>query len=134
MPLWLQWIIGVGAAVGALAVIWTKLIRPLGQLIAYLHDAIPLNQALVEHFKDNMNYLPVLKEIASQFKTDSGSTLRDVVNGLSDSAKKAEDAAQVLRIKAEVLEVGVAAVKELAIQDRKEAAHKLVLLDQLVSR
>src|SRR5687768_17139184 len=74
MPDWLQWVIGLSVFVGACHVLWTKLIRPLGQLISYLHAAIPLNQALVEQFKDNADYLSVLKEIASQFKTDSGST------------------------------------------------------------
>ncbi len=134
MPPWLQWIIGTGAAVGAIGVIWTKLLRPLAQLISYLHDAIPLTQALVEHFRDNANYLPVLKEIASQFKTDSGSTLRDIVNGLAISAQEAKDAAKVLQVKAEVLEVNVAAVKELAVRDRALAADKLVLLDEVIAR
>lgn len=134
MPLWLQWIIGIGAGVGALAVIWTKLLRPLGELIAYLHDALPLNRELVELFKDNQNYLPVLKDIAGQFKADSGSTLRDVVNRLEVAANEAKHAAEELRIKAGVLKEEVAIVKALATSDRAEAAHKLVLLDGLIVR
>jgi hypothetical protein len=134
MPLWLQWIIGTGAGIGAIGVIWTKLIRPLGQLISYLHAAIPLNQALVTQFKDNSDYFPVLKEIAGQFKTDSGSTLRDIVNGLATSADEAKIAAKIIQVKAEVLEVNVGAVKELSIKDRAEAAHRLVLLDEVLAR
>lgn len=34
MPLWLQWILGTGAVIGALAVVWTKFLQPLGKLIA----------------------------------------------------------------------------------------------------
>lgn len=132
MPHWAQWVILTSLFLGAIGVIWTKLIRPLGKLIAYLHDAIPLNQQLVDQFKDNQNYVPVLKEIASQFKTDSGSSLRDVVNRIEEAAKRAEVAAEELRIKAGILKEEVAIVKALATTDRAEAAHKLVLLDGLV--
>lgn len=132
MPHWAQWVILLSLFVGAVAVIWTKLIKPLGELLAYLHDAIPLNRQLVEHFKDNQNYLPVLKEMAGQFKTDSGSTLRDVVNRIEEAAKRAETAAEELRIKAGILKEEVAIVKALATADRAEAAHKLVILDGLV--
>lgn len=132
MPHWAQYVILLSLFVGAVVVIWNKLIKPLGELLAYLHDAIPLNRQLVEHFKDNQNYLPVLKDIAKQFTTDSGSTLRDTVNRIEEAAKRAEAAAEELRIKAAILREEVAVVKALATADRAEAAHKLVILDGLV--
>lgn len=134
MPLWLQWILGTGAVIGALAVIWTKFLRPLGKLIAYMHQMLPLLSTLTEQFKDDPDYLSVLSEIAAQFKADSGSTLRDVVNRLEASATESKDAAKELRIKAGVLEENVAIVKELASKDRAEASHKLVVLDEVLAR
>lgn len=134
MPEWLQWILGAGAVIGALAVIWTKFLQPLGKLITYMHQMLPLLSTLTAQFKDDPDYLGVLSEIAAQFKADSGSTLRDVVNRLEASATESKDAAKELRIKAGVLEENVAIVKELASKDRAEASHKLVLLDDVLAR
>lgn len=134
MPEWLQWILGAGAVIGALAVIWTKFFQPLGKLITYMHQMLPLLSTLTAQFKDDPDYLGVLSEIAAQFKADSGSTLRDVVNRLEASATESKDAAKELRIKAGVLEENVAIVKELASKDRAEASHKLVLLDDVLAR
>lgn len=141
MPTWFQWIIGAGALLGACSVIYSKLIRPLDRLILYAHDVIPLLITITDRFKDNPELFDVVKEIAAQFKSDSGSTLRDIVNGLQESARISAEAARVnaeaasvLRIKAQVLEESVAAVKELSRVDRAESAHRLALLEELIAR
>lgn len=134
MPLWLQWIIWAGAGIVACAAIWTKFLKPIFKLIAYMHELLPLISELLKRYRENPNYIDVLTEIADQFKTDSGSTLRDVVNRLEVAANKAESSAKELRIKASVLEEKVAVGKELATSDRVDAAHKLVLLDGLIVR
>lgn len=141
MPYWLQWILGASALIGALAVIWAKFLQPLGKLITYMHQMLPLLSQLTENFKDDPKHLAVLNEIATQFKSDSGSTLRDVVNRLETSALEAQQAAKELRIKAGLIEEKVAIVKELASTDRADAArdrvaadHKLELLDNLLIR
>lgn len=134
MPSWLQYIVWAAAGVIAVGAIWTKLLRPLARLITYVQQILPLLHELTAQFKDSPNSFSVLEEIAQQFKTDSGSTLRDTVNRLENAANNAHIAAEALKVKAEILEVGVAAVKELSIIDRKEAAHRLVVLDSLVAR
>lgn len=132
MPIWLQWIIGVGAATGALSVIWTKVIRPLARLANYSQQLLPLLTELTLQFKDNPAAFGILEEIAAQFKTDSGTTLRDVVNRLEKSAEEQREGARELRIKAQGLAEDVEAVKESARKDRAEAAHRLALLDEVL--
>jgi len=134
MPPWLQWLIGIGAGVGAAAMVWTKVIRPLDKIITYLKEVVPILTDLADHHKKNPVLLDVLAEIAAQFKSDSGSTLRDVVNRLEDAATKNQVAAKELAVKAEVLEVGVAAVKALAVTDRASAVHREGQLDELLDR
>lgn len=130
MPTWVQWILGLAVFVGALATIWTKLLQPLGKLIAYSHAMIPMLAELLAAQKSDPDYLSVLSEIAAQFKSDSGSTLRDVVNRLEHSALEAQEAAKELRIKAALIEEKVAIVKELATSDRAEASKDRVAADQ----
>lgn len=134
MPIWVQWIIGAGACVGAITVIWTKLIKPLAKLVAYTQELVPLLAELNKQFKDNPDAFSVLEEIAAQFKADSGTTLRDIVNRIEAAAVKAEEGARELRIKAQGLAEDVEVVKESARKDRQEAAHRLSLLDELLSK
>lgn len=141
MPLWLQWILGAGAVIGALAVIWTKFVRPLSKLIVFLDQIMPMLSDLLARSKKDPDYLSVLAEIAAQFKTDSGSTLRDVINRLEQSSLKMQADAEDLRIKASVIKEEVAVVKELAKTDRAEASkdrlaadHKLTVLDDVLVR
>lgn len=134
MPAWIQWLIGIAAAIGAVTVIWTKLIRPLGRLVVYTQEILPLLQELNKQFKGNLSSFGVLEEIAAQFKTDSGTTLRDVVNRLELSAKEQSEGAAKLRVNALGLAEDVEAVKASAKKDRTEAAHRLELLDEIIAK
>lgn len=141
MPEWLQWILGAGAVIGALAVIWTKVLKPLSKLIVYIDKLLPLVAELLAKSEKDPDYLSVLGEIAAQFKTDSGSTLRDVINRLEQASIKVQADAEELRIKAGVIKEEVAVVKELAKTDRAEmsrdrvaADHKLAMLDDVLVR
>lgn len=134
MPIWIQWIVGIGATVGAVTVIWTKLIRPLGRLSTYLQEIVPLLSELNKQFKDNPDAFSTLEEIAAQFKADSGKSLRDIVNRIEAAAIKAEEGASKLRIDAQGLAEDVGAVKESAKKDRAEATHRLELLDKLIAK
>jgi hypothetical protein len=81
--------------------LWAKIIRPLLDLREQLRRAIPAVQALTNVFGGNATMLSVLNEIAAQFKTDSGSSLRDVVNGLAAAAEENGQTSDQLRIGAE---------------------------------
>jgi hypothetical protein len=124
MPAWVQIILTVAAGLTAIGVIWKKLVRPLASMIALGEQMMPLMVKLTEVFKGDPNALSVLNDIAAQFRTDSGSSLRDVVNRI-DKAAEANHAA------AEVLKVGVEAAKQLAERDRAQMQRLEIYLDRL---
>lgn len=124
MPIWIQYILAVGALVGAVGVIWSKVIKPTLKFFATAEEMLPLLKELTAEFKGTPDAFKVLDEIVAQFRTDSGSSLRDVVNRLDDAAKEN-------RAAAEVLKVGVESQKLLAEQDRKELQRLVTLLDRL---
>lgn len=67
----IDWLVYAGAAVGAIALIWRTVIKPTVTAYSKIDE-----------------YGPVLEEIAKQFKSDSGSTLKDIVTRLETSALK----------------------------------------------
>lgn len=141
MPHWAQYFILASLLIGAIAVIWTKFVHPLSKLIVFMSQILPMLQDFLEKVKKDPDYQEVLFEIAKQFKTDSGSSLRDVINRLEQASIKMLSEAEDLRIKAGVIKEEVAVVKELAKTDRAEASkdriaadHKLTMLDDVLLR
>lgn len=124
IPPLLQYILWAGAGILALVTIWTKAIKPLSRLIATSESMVPLLIDLTSQLKDSPNSFSVLKQIIAEFRTDSGSSLRDAVDRIDKSAKDN-------RVAAEVLKINVEAVSLLAAQDRANAAHLQVLMDDL---
>ena len=134
MPAWLQWLVWVAGGITALAVIWTKFVRPTARFIARIEAMAPLLVELTEQLKGSPQSFQILKEIVAQFRSDSGSSLRDVVDRLEKAAGENKESARLLRIKAEVLEEGVAAVKELAKLDRAQATRLERALVELTTK
>lgn len=124
MPTWVQYIIYAAALVTAAGVIWKKVLRPMIRLVSAAEEMIPLLQELTAEFKDTPEAFKVLSEIADQFRTDSGSTLKDQVNRLEAAAERQE-------ANAEHLKVGVEAQRLLAEQDRAELRALLVSLTKI---
>jgi hypothetical protein len=92
-----DWIIYVGAAVSALTVIWRKMLRPLARW-----------------YNSVASYGSVLEDIAKQFKSDSGSTLKDNLNRLEVAATKSLQAIAAADLRA-VEEAKTLARLELAL-------------------
>lgn len=121
LPVWVQLLIGLAAALVAGGIIWKKLIQPLVQLITLMSAIHPLLKDLVEQFEDSPHAFAVLNQIIKEFRSDSGSTLRDVVNRLEQAANENRIAAQVLATNAET-------ARQLSAQDRQHLAQ---LVEQL---
>lgn len=122
LPTWIQILIGAAATVVAAGIIWKKIIQPIAKLITLLDVVLPLLEDLAEHFKDQPNAFEILSEIVKEFRTDSGTTLRDVVNRLEVSAKTNKIASDVLAENAETQ-------RQLAAQDRKHMAELTELVN-----
>lgn len=124
MPQWAQILIGIAGATTALGIIWTKLVRPLARFITASEEMFPLIQELTVTFKDTPHAFEVLEEIVQQVRTDSGSSLLDIVNRLETAALKNAEAAEALK-------VGVAADRQLAEHDRIELRDLLLKIDRV---
>lgn len=124
MPVWVQIVGAITAVVALLAGLWSKVLRPGAGLVSSTEEMLPLLRELTSVFRGNPGVFSVLNQIASQFRSDSGSTLRDVVNRL-------EAAAVENRAAGEALKVGVEATKLLAERDRHQIERLMVELDRL---
>lgn len=124
LPVWVQVVIGIAATVVAVGIIWKKIVRPTANLITLLDKAVPLLSDLVEEFKDTPHAFQILNEIIAEFRTDSGTTLRDVVDRLEKAAKDNSLSGKLLAENAEV-------ARKLSEQDRLRMAELTELVNQI---
>lgn len=133
MPGWAQIILTAAALVTAVHVIWTRLLKPLVVVRDEMKESVPVMREAVVAMKDAPGTFLVLQEIASQFRTDSGSSLRDVVNRLETALqvlKVADEAARVLsvqdraKLQAIIDAAAIAAGLASGVADDLDAAHE----------
>jgi len=120
IPYWLQLVSGTAAAllgIGAiLRWLWRKIIKPGATII---HETDEMIQE---------NILKIVREMASQFRTDSGSSLKDVTNRLEASAEKADERLDQLRISMETQKVMMEQDRTL---NRHQAQNLIVKSEQM---
>lgn len=138
MPTWAQVVLALAALVTAIGVLWTKVLRPGAKLISTTEEMLPLLRTLTTTFRDTPASLLVLRDIANQFSTDSGSSLRDVVNRLEATSVETksllEMAARELRQSDEALKVGVETTKQLAAIDRESQRQLMLEVSRLTTQ
>ncbi len=136
------WILGAASVVVALGVLWSKALKPGARIISQTERAIPVMQALVETFGKDTAIFDVLHEIASEFRANKGSTLRDVVDRMERKLNEQAERDVVLeadlkeatasgQLIAEQLKINVAAVRILAESDRARVSEMMVLLGKV---
>ena len=121
---WPVWIVAAAAVLTALSVIWRLFLKPLGEILALLEEAVPLLKAQVVAFRGIKDPYPVLEAIIAQTRSDSGSTLRDAINRteeIADQLKAAEQRNQERDEKA----------RRLAAKDRRILADMAKQLDAM---
>ncbi len=148
MPAWLLIIpaamgvfIAIGYFIKRIIIPGSKAITEFTEGLPVMRDFIDLfkNNAagriavekFVEVFASNPNGLNVLSEISRQFRTDSGATLRDVVNRLEVAAIESAAADEAIRLAAIGLQDEVNKQTILREEDRRLAIEdrtKLILL------
>ena len=127
MPVWVQVVGAVTAIIALLVGLWSKVLRPGAGLISSTEEMLPLLRELTTVFRGNPGVFSVLNQIAGQFRTDSGSTLRDVVNRL-------EAAAVENRVSSESLKVESTAARMLSERDRGQIERLITNIDRLTIR
>lgn len=123
MPSWLtvmMWTAGGLAAAGA---IYAKGLKPLSKFIAETERSVPVLKAVTDKLSDP-DIIDVIVAMAKQFQTDSGSSLRDVVNRLEAASIEATRVSDILRVTME-------GTRQLQDADRTQIARLLVLLDRI---
>lgn len=129
------YIVGAAAVLTALGVIWKKAIKPAvlftWTFVTTIQKMLPLMQELTEAFKDTPHAFEVLDEIIAEFRSDSGSTLRDVVNRIEVASEVNRVATEKAAAISDSLKVGVEAAKLLAGLDRDKLQDLILLTDRL---
>jgi hypothetical protein len=122
----------IASVFGALIFLLWKVIIPAAKGITVFNEEIVPNIQYMKLLAQLAPVLEVLNEIAAQFRTDSGSTLKDTTNRLEqhaeESKKSAEDnrlaAVEFARVNREAittLQIEMGTIRELANEDRKLA-------------
>jgi hypothetical protein len=123
MPASAQWFITAAAVVTAIGLLIKKVIIPGYKGVGALEDALPVFREFTATFKGKTDVFKVIEEIAQQFRTDSGSSLRDAVDQLGRYAERnrlsAEKAAEVAN--------QAAAVAEQAAEDNRRSNEQLMI-------
>jgi methyl-accepting chemotaxis protein len=138
VPGWVQAVLSAAALVTAAGVLWAKVLHPLIRAAATGEVMLPILQELTVKFRDVPGIFDVLKDMASQFRTDNGSSLRDVVNALEASLanvhstiEKAEHRALAA---AQFLQVGLDVDRKMDERDREQLSRIVREMDRLADR
>lgn len=123
IPDFLQIMLWVAGGLTALGVIYLKGLRPLSKFISETERAVPVLKTVTDKLNDPI-IVDVIVDMAKQFQTDSGSSLRDVVNRLETASIEAKAVTDVLRVTIE-------GSRQLQDGDRQQIARLLILLDRL---
>lgn len=131
MPFWIQYtlyaaafVTALGVLLGVPLVIWRKVLKPGAKLISITEKMLPLLQELTTEFSGTPHAFAVLDDIVAQFRTDSGSSLRDVVNRLETTALEN-------RAVGESLKRSVESAANRAKEEREQTQRLILALDRL---
>lgn len=81
-PPWVSLIIAASALLTAVAIVWRLLVKPMFRLIKTGEQVIPLMNNLIDAMSETKTPFSVLDDIIAQFRTNSGSSLKDAINRL----------------------------------------------------
>lgn len=135
MPTIVYYTLAAAALLTAIGVIWQKGIKPLWHFLYEFTKAtkemLPLLKELTAVFRDSPNAFKVLDEIQAQFRTDSGSSLRDVVNRIEEAARLQQTASEKAATINDSLQLGAKAAEILSGIDRDKLQTLALMLDRL---
>jgi len=109
-------ILSAGGIALALVAIW-KIFVPLAELTSLMRKGVPMWEEQIAFFTAAPNNQRVLNQIAEQFKTNSGSHLKDQTDRL-------EALMENLKAVVEQIRIGLEAQKQIMDQDRTLTRHQ----------
>lgn len=87
-PVWLQVILAVFVGATAVAAFVAKVLKPLWIAAQRADRMIPMLGDLTEQLRDVPDVFAILKEIVGQVRTDSGSSLLDIIKRLEAASDR----------------------------------------------
>lgn len=133
-PGWITYGAAVLGFVVALGTAWKTVLNPMRKFANKAEAMFPLLVDLTDTFQDTPHAFAVLDEIIAQFRTDSGSSLRDVINRLEGMADENAKQAERNTAAATALAVGVEAARQLDERDREELSRLLIQQDRQAAK
>lgn len=138
IPVWMSVVLAIAGVITALYVIFQKGIRPMSKAITEADEMLPVMRDLTEAMR-NVQDIPavfeVVKQIVAQFRTDSGSSLRDVIDRLEAAAEANQRALGAMARTDAERNLLIASTQEaqriLAQEDRVQIARLLAALDKV---
>jgi len=138
VPAWAIVIVTSATTVTALSVLIRQVIKPGAKAITLIEELIPPAKVIAKEFSDNPEALSVVYDMSQQFKSDSGSTLKDAMNRqelMLETAAKTLDAlgktVALLTEGAERLRVAEEVRRQMDERDREQMQKLFLTVDRL---
>jgi hypothetical protein len=134
MPTWAYFIITSAAVVTALGVLWSRVVRPMHRAIREADRTVPVMRKMTDTFADDPGIFEVIRAIAEEFKSDSGSTARDLMNRLEEAAEKNALSNEMLNAAIDAMRINAEGARQLYSADRERIDRLIVLLARLEAK
>lgn len=121
IPAFLQIMLWVAAGLTALGVIFYKGIRPVSRFITETEQTVPILREITEKLNDP-KLIDVIVAIAKEFQSNSGTSLRDVINRIETAAVEAKKVTDRLTATID---------SSFQDRDRDQMARLVLLLEQI---
>jgi hypothetical protein len=125
-PLWVNSVIVVGVICTTVTAVWRLVLSPISKLIALGADLRPILIELRDEMGATEEPFAVLDEIVAQFRTDSGSSLRDVIN-------RVEAALTGATVQITSVQASADSAKMQADADRQRVAQVTIQVEELTA-
>lgn len=123
----------ISAIVVAIGILFGA-VRRIMKFIAVIERLVPLLGDVVNQLSSTPDAFKILKEIIAEFRTNSGSSLRDAINQLTRIADDNKKATAQLEVKIETVRLVAVEEHEEAVKDRARMMKLLQIMEGKVTR
>lgn len=129
---WVRVLVSVAAAITALGIITSKGLIPMWRAARKADEMIPLMAQLVDQLQDVPDVFAILREIVGQVRSDSGSSLLDIIKRLeaASTANAASNTALLSLLSSLGARVDIGAATGI----RHEQASAIVAADLVIAQ
>lgn len=127
MPNWVVVLGAIAFVVTSLYTIWSKAIRPGAKVISEWERMLPVWRSATVALEDVPEAFGILKEIVYQVRNNSGSSLLDMMQKISQQVDEERRESHSMAVQLE-------ADRQLAVRDREQLSRLLIEQDRTTQR